>query len=314
MFERLFAQSGLSLDRLRALVEVGAAGSIVAAAHNDPIRQSQLSRQIKELEDFFQIRLTERHGRHLRLTASGRELARISRFFLLGLSNFHRGRLQEEQSWRVGASPTILDCLLLPILAQQTRQPPHPRFATETAPAEILERRLHELTLDFALVTSTPLSRPLQTRPLGHATLVLWVPRALLGRRRPPLPSLLHTRLPLALAEAELPPTLLASWGAHPARLQCGSFLAARTALETGHLAALLPDYLPPQTPSAQPIPLHPADLTSFTLTYHLAWNPRLLRLSLHVARQRDALIQALIEAFRTLPRQPCEPKPTRPS
>ena len=32
MFTRLFAQSGLSLDRLRALVEVGAAGSIVRAA------------------------------------------------------------------------------------------------------------------------------------------------------------------------------------------------------------------------------------------------------------------------------------------
>ena len=80
MFERVFAESGLSLDRLRALVEVGAAGSIVRAAGGDPGRQSQYSRQIKELEDFFQTGLVERHGKGIRLTAGGRELARISRW------------------------------------------------------------------------------------------------------------------------------------------------------------------------------------------------------------------------------------------
>ena len=102
MFERLFAESGLSLDRLRALLEVGAAGSIVKAAEGDPVRQSQYSRQIKELEDFFRTRLIERHGQGSRLTASGRELARISRFFMLGLSNFQRGCLAEEQTFRIG--------------------------------------------------------------------------------------------------------------------------------------------------------------------------------------------------------------------
>src|SRR5712671_4362044 len=84
MFSKLFAESGLSLDRLKALLEVGAAGSIVRAAGGDPVRQSQYSRQIKELEDFFRTRLIERQGKGTRLTESGRELARISRFFMLG--------------------------------------------------------------------------------------------------------------------------------------------------------------------------------------------------------------------------------------
>ena len=85
MFDKLFAESGLSLDRLKALLAVGSAGNIVKAAGGDPIKQSQYSRQIKELEDFFQTRLTERDGKAIRLTASGKELARISRFFLLSL-------------------------------------------------------------------------------------------------------------------------------------------------------------------------------------------------------------------------------------
>ena len=72
MFSRLFANAGLSLDRLRALVEVGACGSIVKASGGDPVKQSQFSRQIKELEDFFQIRLIERQGKGIRLTASGK--------------------------------------------------------------------------------------------------------------------------------------------------------------------------------------------------------------------------------------------------
>src|SRR6516225_6529648 len=122
MYERLFAESGLSLDRLKALLEVGAAGSIVKAADADPVRQSQYSRQIKELEDFFRTRLIERQGKGTRLTTNGRELARISRFFMLGLSNFQRGCLREEQTFRIGANATFIRQFLLPALSGSALQ------------------------------------------------------------------------------------------------------------------------------------------------------------------------------------------------
>src|SRR5688572_19048735 len=117
MFEKLFASGGLSLDRLKSLLEAGAAGSIAKGAGGDPVRQSQYSRQIRELEDFFCIKLIERHGKGTRLTANGKELARISRFFLLGLSNFQRGCLAEEQTFRIGASATFIQRFLLPLLS-----------------------------------------------------------------------------------------------------------------------------------------------------------------------------------------------------
>src|SRR5687767_4363283 len=117
MFEKLFATGGLSLDRLRSFLEVGAAGSIVKAAGGDPVRQSQYSRQIRELEDFFSVKLIERHGKGTRLAAHGKELARISRFFLLGLSNFQRGCLAEGQTFRIGASATFIQRFLLPFLS-----------------------------------------------------------------------------------------------------------------------------------------------------------------------------------------------------
>ena len=49
MFEHLFAERGLSLDRLKTLIEVAKAGSIAAAARGDSARQSLYSRQIKEI-------------------------------------------------------------------------------------------------------------------------------------------------------------------------------------------------------------------------------------------------------------------------
>src|ERR1041384_2559829 len=147
MFSKLFAESGLSLDRLKALLAVGAAGSIIKAAGGDPVKQSQYSRQIKELEDFFRITLVERDGKGICLTSNGRELARISRFFLLGLSNFQRGCLAEEQTFRIGASATFIRHYLLPVLAQLGAAQSHCRYETELVWDEEIERRLHDLTL-----------------------------------------------------------------------------------------------------------------------------------------------------------------------
>src|ERR1051325_2050193 len=166
MFAKLFAESGFSLDRLRALLEVGSAGSIVKAADGDPVRQSQYSRQIKELEDFFRAKLIERQGKGTRLTNNGRELARISRFFMLGLSNFQRGCLAEEQTFRIGANATFTRHFLLPELSRASRQRSGTLYASEVASDEEIERRLHDLTLDFGIIGKAMLSRPLQTKPL----------------------------------------------------------------------------------------------------------------------------------------------------
>src|SRR5262245_58728827 len=131
MFEKLFAESGLSLDRLRAFLAVAAAGSIVKATDGDPVKQSQYSRQMRELEDFFRIKLVERHGKGIRLTTSGRELARISRFFMRGLSNFQRGCLAEEQTFRIGASATFIRQFLLPTVSDSAAKGRRIRYVVE---------------------------------------------------------------------------------------------------------------------------------------------------------------------------------------
>jgi DNA-binding transcriptional LysR family regulator len=307
MFERLFAESGFSLDRLRALVEVGAAGSIVKAVGTDPVRQSQYSRQIKELEDFFHTRLIERQGKGTRLTASGRELARISRFFLLGLSNFHRGCLAEEQTFRIAGSATFVRTFLLPTLAREstsqldrakTPSPRRARYSTEAATDADIERRLHELTLDFGLVANAKLSRPLQTRLLGEWKLDLWAPKALRLSNTVAARAYEQGQLPLVLAREANLAALQRPNGAE-SRLLVDSFLEARLALEQQHLATWLPTFLAPSNSQFIRVSLPKFEPPPARL--HLAWNPRLLRLNPNAQRKKDWLAEAL--AGSTAPR-----------
>jgi DNA-binding transcriptional LysR family regulator len=293
MFERIFAESGLSLDRLRALLEVGAAGSIVKAANADPVRQSQYSRQIKELEDFFRTRLIERQGKGTRLTASGKELARISRFFMMGLSNFRRGCLAEEQTFRVGGSATFIHQFLLPVLSGRLLKRAGVSYATEIASDDEVERRLHDLTLDFGVVGKTALSRPLQTRLLGEWKLELWAPKALGLSETKAAKAFEERRLPMVLARELDALSVLPTTVANP-RLVCDNFLDSRTALEAQEVAALLPGFLAPAKTTRSFLRVPNQKIDSRTFHFYLAWNPRLLRLDPQAVRRRDWLVSAL--------------------
>jgi DNA-binding transcriptional LysR family regulator len=294
MFAKLFMDAGLSLDRLRTLVEVGATGSIAKAAESDPIKQSQYSRQIKELEDFFQTKLIERHGKGIRLTPSGKELARISRFFLMGLANFHRGCRAEEQVFHIGASATFIEHFLMPLLAKLPANQSGPRYTVETASDLEIERRLHDLTLDFGIVTATTISRPLQLQELVSWRLHLWVPRALCRTEAQAGQALKENRLPLVLPAGEISlPSLGISKDYEP-RLSCSSYLEARGALAQEGVAAFLPDFLIPQQKQGALWRVRLPAQASGVFHYRLAWNPRLLRLNPHASRQRDFLLESL--------------------
>ena len=64
----------MDLRRLRTFVAVTELGSVSRAALQLRISQSALSRQISDLEQEFRVRLFERVGRRLVLTAIGEEL------------------------------------------------------------------------------------------------------------------------------------------------------------------------------------------------------------------------------------------------
>src|SRR5882757_1637877 len=118
MFEPLFAERGLSLDRLKVLIEVRDAGSIAQAAPGDPVRQSQYSRQLRELSEFFGSEVAQRRGKILKLTPEGERLAELARDQLRALADFRSECRQQSVVFTLGAGDSLIQWLVIPRLGK----------------------------------------------------------------------------------------------------------------------------------------------------------------------------------------------------
>ncbi|HSJ03558.1 MAG TPA: LysR family transcriptional regulator, partial [Verrucomicrobium sp.] len=144
MFDELFSERGLSLDRLRTFLEVAEAGGIARAAKDDVVRQSQFSRQISELEQYFGVALTERRGKHLALNDHGRRLAAVVREQLAGLQDFKCECQNQPVRYSLGAGDSILQWLVLPALGTWASHVPQSRLALKNLRSDqIVEQLLH---------------------------------------------------------------------------------------------------------------------------------------------------------------------------
>ncbi len=114
MFKDLFSRNGLSLDRLRSFLEVAEVGSIAKASPADINRQSLISRQIRELEEFFGVELTVRRGKTLAVSAAGERLAVLIREQFRDLQDFQREQKQVWKTFSIGAGASILEWLVMP--------------------------------------------------------------------------------------------------------------------------------------------------------------------------------------------------------
>ena len=227
------------------------------------------------------------------VSSNGKELARISRFFLMGLSSFQRGCAGAEQTFRIGAGATFIRQFLLAALPCPPSQKGRIAYATEFVGEQEIESRLHDLTLDFGVVSHAAMSRPLQTRVLGEWKLELWVPKALGLSEVKAAQAFEEHRLPLVLAEKELAGLGVLSPPEPEALLVCDSFLEARAAMDRHRLAALLPDYLAPSKISKSFTRVLLPMIDSRVYHFYLAWNPRLLRLNPQAIRRRDLLAES---------------------
>src|SRR5205814_8625566 len=117
MFENLFTQSGLSLERLKTFREIVAAGGITAAAGDDSNRQSQYSRQLKELEKYFGVELLKRGRGSAELTDAGQRLYEIVGQMLSAVDEFRLTCSGQPIELTIGAGESLIQWLLLPRLS-----------------------------------------------------------------------------------------------------------------------------------------------------------------------------------------------------
>jgi DNA-binding transcriptional LysR family regulator len=266
----LFSRSGVSLERLRTFWLVADAGSIAAAAGRNAVRQSQFSRQIKELEEHFEVELVRRVGKTLVLTEAGEALARVAREQLGALEDYERSCRKMPIEFTIGAGDTLVRWLLIPRLV------PRRRVVIRTLDPRDVAAGVRDLSLDFGLVHD-------RGARLGRVRYRLVVPRGLLERRDP---QWVVDHVPLAIPLGDVDWTTALARLAEPA-LSCDTFPQAACAVETGRYAAILPDVA--KVAGDVAVIDWPA-LHVLDRTIHLAWNERAMRVRPNAEAMRDWL------------------------
>jgi len=171
----LLAKNGLSLERLRSLLAFADAGSIVRAAGGDPVRSSLISRQLRELEEFFAVELVAKRGKGLILTEAGARLTGLIREQFQALEDFGTSTAGRSVRLSLAGGNTILEWLVAPRLGPTTIAGVEFDLHHERQ-AEMIEH-LQDGILDLAIIAKEPLGRQFATAPLGSVEYTLFIPK-----------------------------------------------------------------------------------------------------------------------------------------
>jgi len=284
MFEALFSERGLSLDRLKVLIEVRDAGSIAQAAPSDPVRQSQYSRQLRELSEFFGCEVAQRKGKQLKLTAQGERLSELAREHLRSLDDFRAECRDENVVFTIGAGDSLIQWLVIPRLARIVEAFPGTRFATTNLRTNEIVQQLTEGRIDFGIIRKSAVAPGLKSVSLGIVQYVAVVPEALMGRKAKMTLRDFLAGLPLATQTTDGQFTsglreLAKSHGLTLApALACQSFPQTMAAVKSGRFAAIVPEMAVHDLPAGLANRIHDRALQVLDREAMLAWNPRLVR------------------------------------
>lgn len=233
MFDSLFSKQGLSIDRLRNFLLVVDKGSIAAAADREPSRQSLISRQIRELEAFFEVELTRRKGKGIEVTESGLELAKAARNCFTQLQDYKMRKSGERPVLRVGAGFSTMQWVITPHVIRLG--------GLLSAELEMVQMRSRDAEgllrtgeIDLAVVRNDAIS--------GSKDKLIMLP---IGGCGYSLFGTANTKLPLAVPTgggqfAQM--VIEAIGGQYPDRIHCDSLLQMASLVASEQACSILPD------------------------------------------------------------------------
>jgi DNA-binding transcriptional LysR family regulator len=282
MYDRLLLKKGLSLEKLRNFVHVATAGGI-SKVTTDVIRQSLISRQIKQLERFFGVELIHRKGKTIQITAQGSKLAELTRLHLSALTDFSDDCRTQEVVFTIGAGGSILEWLLIPALNDINLEKKSIRLSLQSFSTAQLIKGVSECSIDFGIARTTAITAGLQHRSLGNLRYCLFIPRKLIPKRKSVDKDWIK-EVPIAtLASGQFHKSLLEATDRADISLRlnllCSSFTQAAEAMKTGSYGAILPSIAAHSHLSND---IAKVELPWFSNEFRplsLIWNPRMIEL-----------------------------------
>ena len=273
----------MELRHLRYFVSVAEAASVSKAARRVNICQPALSRQIRDLETELGVRLFDRIGRRIQLTAPGEDLLGRSRDLLAQAESLveHARSVAGRSTGvlRVGATPQTLQSVLAGFLLKFQRARPgvDVRLTEEGGVRlyELVERGEIHLALSGILT-----GRPLESRRLFPIRVLAVVARTSRWRRRTTIDVTELANEPMLLLTKEFGSRQLFDAACRIAQLQPRVVLESRapqslvTLAEAGQGIAVVPSTLRFTSKRVRILPVVQAG-RSLGVWGGVAWDPR---------------------------------------
>jgi DNA-binding transcriptional LysR family regulator len=165
-----------TLRQLEVFVSVARTGSVSRAGRELGLSQSATSSSLADLERQFDLRLFDRMGKRLRLSARGAALRPRAEAVLEAARDLERGfeSREVEQRLRVGATLTIGNYVAVPLVARFMREHPAVGLTLEVANTEAISRQVANFELDVGLVEGEVEHPELETIPWRDDDLVVF--------------------------------------------------------------------------------------------------------------------------------------------
>ena len=144
----------MTIRNLEIFTKVADLGSMSAAAKSLYITQPSVSLAIAEIEKEYGVQLFDRIGNHLHLTPTGQQLMRHTSSILQQYKEmelFLKDK-SHDTSIRIGATITIGQCLIAPIIEQLKAAIPDIRYEVIIADTGIIKEKLLRSELDIGFV------------------------------------------------------------------------------------------------------------------------------------------------------------------
>ena len=284
MFDHLFSKGGLSLERLRGFMQMAEAGSIARAAPGDANRQSQISRQIRELEQFFGTKLTKRNGKTLSLSQAGARLSQLIRGQMQDLEDFRHEQAQQPKSFVIGAAASVLDWLVVPLLPAISTQLGNATLHTEVHRSHALADAVRDGKVDLAIIRKNALTKAEPSANVMKVGFHLCIPRCMLTKgmaEKDALSAHVWQKLPFATgrdggeADAAIRNAMKNAGVDFRPKFECGSLLQAQKLVQLEACAAILPTVGISSLDPKRTLILPFTPLRAFDRTLVLHWNRR---------------------------------------
>ncbi|MCF6094380.1 LysR family transcriptional regulator [Microaerobacter geothermalis] len=165
----------MTLRHLRIFIEVCDSGGMTAAAEKMYMTQPSISQAIAELEGHYNVKLFERLGRKLYITAAGNRLLSYARHIINLYERVEREVrvISENGILRVGASVTVGTCILSEVVKTFVNRCSNVEVTTTVDNTKVIEEMILSDKIDIGLVEGFIHSPDIIEEPFYDDELVL---------------------------------------------------------------------------------------------------------------------------------------------